>query len=154
MQPQASSMQRIAVAVMVAACGGEAPGPAPPPQPPSQLLPSASPEPVVEREPEPEPIAIAGSAGDLDARAIEGAIRPHAGELQQCWDARPSEPVHAHAVPTIEFTIGADGRVTTVTIDGFGKQVDDCVARVIETTRFPASHGVTRVSYPFVFSTR
>ncbi len=83
-------------------------------------------------------IALGGTAhADLDRRAVRDAIKRHIREIADCWEQH--RPPSDHVVVT--FTIAASGKVT----DASGEQ---CLVRVVEKIRFPASSSATRVTYP------
>ncbi|KIG12634.1 putative abductin-like protein [Enhygromyxa salina] len=93
--------------------------------------------------------------GPLDHDFVRRIVRAHAGELSACYSAGLSKnPALAGAV-TIEFTINAEGRVSTsapVDPDTFGDPgVPNCMAKAMKKWRFPEplGGGEVRVSFPF-----
>ena len=55
---------------------------------------------------------------------------------------------------TVKFSIEPGGSVSSISATGLGDAaVETCVANVIRSIQFPASDGLTEVSYPFIFVT-
>ena len=54
----------------------------------------------------------------------------------------------------MSWTIDASGAVTTANLVEttiHNANVEECILREVEAWHFPASHGVTSVTFPFVF---
>jgi len=91
--------------------------------------------------------------GDLDKAIIRRYIRRRLAQIQYCYEKELlAEPELAGAV-TLEFLIGADGKVVEVAAHGMQDAVAECVATVIRKIEFPrsATRSSTRVNYPFEF---
>jgi hypothetical protein len=86
-------------------------------------------------------------------------IRRQLGGVQRCYeDSLTSHPEVVGDVRIVaHFIIGADGRVTTATVDGSDDTVlTTCVAVRVRSWEFPApaGGGVVGVNYPFVLSSQ
>ena len=75
----------------------------------------------------------------LDRKQIRDVIKQHMRGLLDCY-----EKLSPNAAPAIhlEFTIGPDGRVTKASATGAQGELDACVVKVLEATRFPKPAGV------------
>jgi len=93
------------------------------------------------------------TTGDLDRNVIQRVVRSRAGALRACYERELVGDPKLTGRVDVEFTIAADGRVSSVKATGLGK-VSDCVARQVERMKFPAVEGggQVRVRYPFTFA--
>ncbi len=97
--------------------------------------------------------APAGPAA-IPPEVIRRVVHEHLRELSACYEhALETDPKLAGAV-RVRFTIGPDGRVVQSHGKGLQANVDDCIATVISTVRFPlpANGGSVVVEYPFDLS--
>ncbi|HUJ63473.1 MAG TPA: hypothetical protein VLX92_33470 [Kofleriaceae bacterium] len=165
---------RLAVLVVLAACGSPAARPAPPASPVDPFAlpryagvttcgravpapPPPEPARMPEREPVPSFVAPRGdvddaaAAGDLSSDFVNRTMRADATRLRACYlrllDHDPDAggfTVHAH------FTIVEDGRTAGVEIHGHDGAMDACLCAHLAALRF--GPGVrAEVSYPLIF---
>lgn len=87
---------------------------------------------------------------DVDKQHVRDVIRQHTSDLLDCY--RKLSP---DAFPAIhlEFTIRPDGRVARASATGAQGELDACVVKVLDATRFPTPAGGASivVSYPLSF---
>lgn len=93
--------------------------------------------------------------GTADRDQIRDAVRARLGKVQSCYDAVLARRPGVAAAMVVDFTIGADGRVTRTEIgrlDG-PDELGQCVATAVATWTFPRpSRGTVAVSYPLLFA--
>ncbi len=97
-----------------------------------------------------EPVGASAMPQDV----IRHVVHEHLRQLSACYEsALEANPKLAGAV-RVRFTIGPDGRVVQSHGEGLQGKVDDCIATVISTARFPPPpNGATIVvEYPFNFT--
>ncbi len=90
----------------------------------------------------------------IPPEVIRHVVHEHLRQLSACYEkALETDPKLAGAV-RVQFTIGPDGRVVQSHGEGLQANVDDCIATVISTARFPvpADGGSVVVEYPFNFT--
>lgn len=109
------------------------------PKPPAKTTPVKPSEPV---------------AGALDANSIRSVVRASNARTRICYERALAKQPSLQGTLTVSFTIGRDGKVSSSMGSGFPNQgVTDCVVKVFQGLRFPASSDgkVTPVKYPIVF---
>jgi hypothetical protein len=92
--------------------------------------------------------------GGLDAAVIGRYVRRRMPAIERCYEsALRTQPDLAGPV-SVEFVIGADGKVSSAHVGGGASAVDRCVEGVFKGIQFPApDNGATvRVTYPFTMS--
>ena len=95
--------------------------------------------------------------GSLDREIIRRVVRAHLAQVRYCYERRLAvNPTLAGQV-SLRFVIGADGRVTAVTVakDGLGDaEVASCLVARAKMWVFPqpAGGGIVTVTYPFRFA--
>lgn len=95
-------------------------------------------------------------------RTLKQTARPADGKLSQddilrvmkgaSRSVRACNKAVTEGKVVVKFTIGTDGKVTTATATGLTDEVRTCIVKVVRALKFPASTGVSTVSFPFVFS--
>lgn len=91
--------------------------------------------------------------GEVDRDQIRGAVRARMGEVQRCYDAVLAWMPGVAAGLVVDFTIGADGRVTRTAIEDLDgpEALGQCVASQVAAWTFPRPAHAIAVSYPFRF---
>ena len=104
----------------------------------------------------PAPVVSLGQPvvqGDLDKALIRRYLKRNIQKIQYCYEHElQSKPKLAGTVQA-QFTIGADGNVTTSTGAGVDPAVSSCIAEVIQHIEFPKpkTGGLVLVNYPLAF---
>ena len=92
--------------------------------------------------------------GQLDKDLIRRVVRAHLPEVRECYDQGLARDPGARGKIAIDFTIGAQGRVTRSAVaasDMKDEAVPACISEAIEGWLFPRPDGGSvEVSYPFV----
>ena len=80
-------------------------------------------------------------------------IREELPQIERCYLNEASGQPHLAGTATAYFTIGPDGQVLNILVDGMAPPLSDCIATVIRGIRFPApaDGGRVNVTYPFTF---
>lgn len=110
----------------------------------------------VPAEPRAPPTQAVVPPGTLTERAVAAAIRPHAGEIQACFERARMDRADLHGRLTVRATIDPRGRVLSASpatgLEG-GARLSECVLSAFRSWLFPApAAGVSgHVSYSFVF---
>ncbi|MBW2528940.1 MAG: AgmX/PglI C-terminal domain-containing protein [Deltaproteobacteria bacterium] len=92
--------------------------------------------------------------GKLDKGIIRRIIRRHVNQIRYCYERELAKEPNLAGRLSLKFTIGPDGKVTTVNVaQPMHGGVDSCVTRVFRRMMFPKPEGggIVVVSYPFVF---
>ncbi|HEY4179468.1 MAG TPA: hypothetical protein VGM90_21640 [Kofleriaceae bacterium] len=97
-----------------------------------------------------EPEISRASDSTLSGQSIREALRAHFRALRLCFD-HANAPLPHEGHPTYRFTIGADGAVISTAIQGFGADVDTCLAAEMKRVTFPPGPTPVEVSYPWTF---
>lgn len=96
-----------------------------------------------------------GSEGEIDARGVASRIRARVGAVRACYERALRERPTLAGRLTVRFTIGAEGRVTSIRPEGLPEapEVGVCVANVIRRIEFerPAG-GAVEFSFPLTFA--
>lgn len=98
-------------------------------------------------------VALDAGPGALDKDEIQRVIRSELAAVRHCYEKRLVVDPELAGRLQVQFTIGTDGSVIAVALDGLQEDVDRCVEKVIGSLRFPAPRGggVVQVNYPFLF---
>lgn len=101
---------------------------------------------------------IQGTAGELDAGQVERLFREHQPELRRCYDDVSSQFHYVGGRMQVKVVVLPSGQIKTVTIpeSNIGcREVERCVAGVIEKLHFPVPKGGEgEVTYPFECAAR
>lgn len=93
-------------------------------------------------------------SGFLPASAIERVVRRHASGLRHCYERELLGDSSLGGRVSANWTIGLDGRVSSVSIieNGLSSAVGTCMAREIRRMHFDQPDGgMVVVTYPFTF---
>ena len=120
-------------------------------------LPPALPEPAPTTTVDTTPTVHEGAevAGALSADEIRTVIRRNLAGVRHCYEVALRTDPTLQARVTAHFVIGADGAVTSATVDGSDDvTMTTCIASRVRSWQFPAPRGggLVTVNYPFVFS--
>jgi len=93
--------------------------------------------------------------GSLDKNLIQRPIKARSAEIRACYEhvlvARPALAGTVRA----KFAIVASGKVTSVEISGFDRELDECICNEMLQLQYPqfgsARFGTITVMYPFTF---
>lgn len=101
--------------------------------------------------------ATATVDGPLDKDIIRRIARAHINEVRSCYNAGLNKDPTVAGTVTIEFTIAADGFVSTSKVaesDLSDAKVGECIAKVAKRWQFPkpTGGGEVRVLYPFLLN--
>jgi len=92
------------------------------------------------------------ATGDLDKVIIRRYIKRNIQKFAYCYEKELLAKPGLKGKLDSEFTIEADGTVSSVTASGVDTEVANCVASVIKAIEFPKpKSGVVSVKYPFTF---
>jgi hypothetical protein len=94
------------------------------------------------------------SAG-MDKEAIRHVIRDNLVPIRHCYEKELKAHKDLHGKLVLEWDIEGGGKVTKVAVKkSFNANVDQCIADVIKSTKFPEppKGSVGRIVFPFVFS--
>jgi TonB family protein len=100
-----------------------------------------------------EPVVPAPDVGGL----AQTVLRTQTPEVNRCYEAGLALRPDLAGRVDVRVSIGAEGRVTSVTVveSTLGDaQVEACIARTLSDARFPPTVGTTQVEMPFVFRAR
>jgi TonB family protein len=124
--------------------------------------PETTPEPSP--EPQPEPVQRPESAsppkakvkGALDANEVRQIVRSNIPDVQACYEETLRSRPGVEGRVTVQFAIGADGRVLVAVVaeSSVGDAtLDACVVEAVKGWVFPEPRGGGNVvvTYPFVF---
>ena len=94
-------------------------------------------------------IGAARVTGDLDRAIVLRYVKRQREKLAYCYEKQLLVTPGLHGELVLEFTIGADGKVTTSTASGVDPTVASCAAEVIQNVEFPATPGggATNIHY-------
>ena len=95
------------------------------------------------------------SGGDLDKAIIRRYIKRNYQKLLYCYEKELLTKTTLAGTVTVQFTIGADGLVSTSSASGLANaNVETCVAGVIKAIEFPKPKNQTAVlvTYPLTFA--
>jgi hypothetical protein len=101
------------------------------------------------------PEAGVSAHGPLSVTQVTAVVRPHSGDFRKCYLPALADNPTLQGRVVAHLVIGKTGAVTAAS-DG-GSDIPDpmvatCVIDAFHALIFPASSGVTDVSYPIVFS--
>ena len=91
--------------------------------------------------------------GDLDKAVIRRYIKRNIQKFAYCYEKELLAKPGLKGTVDSEFTIEADGTVSSAKASGVDTEVANCVAQVIKAIEFPKPKGggVVAVKYPFTF---
>lgn len=122
------------------ACGAEAPEP--------KTAPSAA------RSGPARPAKSAKRARSLSPQQVRRVMDEKALEMSGCYELA-DDKAGALGTLTVEFEVGADGRVRGERFADGGRDVlRECVLKVVKDARFPEAGAPTDVSWPLRFKSR
>ncbi len=103
--------------------------------------------------PEGDPVV----SGGLTTQEVQAVIRANLNQIRHCYEQLLQRAPNANGKIKVNFTIGADGRVTASSInsDTIGDAVmAGCVTGKVQRWKFPNPRGgqSVNVNYPFVFN--
>lgn len=101
--------------------------------------------------------ATATVDGPLDKDIVRRIVRAHMNEVRSCYNAGLSNDPTVAGTVAIEFTIAADGFVSTSKVaesDLSDAKVGECIAKMVKRWQFPkpTGGGAVRVLYPFLLN--
>jgi len=100
-------------------------------------------------------LSDAGVQPSLDPAIIQRVIRQHISAFKACYERALVKDPSSSARVAPRFTIGANGRVASVSLSSSSGDpaLDSCIEGVVKRLVFPKPNGgVVVVTYPFVFS--
>jgi len=114
----------------------------------------ATPSATASAAPQPKPLSL---VGELSTEEIRQVMRANLDSVRRCYEPELLKRPDLAGKVVVEFTIGADGAVTTTRIASDTMQlpvVGECLRAAISSWRFPKPRngGEVQVAYPFVFS--
>lgn len=127
---------------------------------------AAAKDPETTPEPQPEPVQRPESASDdppkakvkgaLDANEVRQVVRSNIPDVQACYEETLRSRPGVEGRVTVQFAIGADGRVLVAVVaeSSVGDAtLEACVVEAVKGWVFPEPHGGGKVvvTYPFVF---
>jgi TonB family protein len=93
--------------------------------------------------------------GSLDRELIRRIIRQHANQVRYCYEKQLQLDPSLQGKIVVGFVIGAEGNVTSATIEQStlsSPAVGQCVVERVKTWIFPMPKGgIVKVAYPFTF---
>ncbi|MEM6991092.1 MAG: AgmX/PglI C-terminal domain-containing protein [Myxococcota bacterium] len=95
--------------------------------------------------------------GKLDKDIVRRIVRAHINEVRHCYNQGLVRDPKLEGRVTIDFTIGATGKVTASSVDKStvgDENVDKCIAKAVKRWKFPkpSDGNDVEVAYPFVLS--
>jgi Ca-activated chloride channel family protein len=101
--------------------------------------------------------AKAEVVGSLDKDIVRRIVRAHINEVRSCYNAALTKDPNAGGKVSIEFTIGADGKVASASVltnTTNDEPLGQCIAKAVTKWTFPkpAGGGAIKVTYPFDLS--
>lgn len=91
--------------------------------------------------------------GDLDKNIIRRYVRRKLPQIRYCYEKELLADPTLQGTVRVSFVISHTGQAGNANAAGVNDAVSGCVARLIETIRFPKPKGggVVQVAYPFTF---
>lgn len=101
----------------------------------------------------PVTLGTAKVRGDLDPTIVRRYVMRYQNRLGFCYEKEQLATPTLAGKLTVDFTIGADGKVSTATAKGVHANLETCVANAIKAIEFPKpkTPGDVTVSYPLTF---
>ncbi len=97
-----------------------------------------------------------GSGSPADKAGVTGVFRRRQGAIRYCYERALKVHPEVQGKVTIQFTIGAAGRITEIAVitDTTGvASIGECILSKVRTWRFqPPEKGSARFTYPFILS--
>jgi hypothetical protein len=93
--------------------------------------------------------------GGIDQAGFQRVVRAHVGDFRRCYEKLLQTQPAAAGKVRLHLTIGGDGKVTKVEVDGDAALAPtyDCMKAAARALRFPAPHDEITITYPLVFAT-
>jgi len=118
--------------------------------------PAAEPAPPVKRVPRVRQAKVVVEGG-LDRDIVRRIARAHINEVRYCYNQGLQRDPDLEGRVSVQFDVGANGRVATAIVQQSTLDDDDtagCVARAVEGWKFPrpADAQAVTITYPFVLS--
>jgi hypothetical protein len=101
----------------------------------------------------PQPPVVTGGLSRTD---IQRVVRRHKPEVAFCYEQALQSRPDLEGRVVVRFVVTPTGTVQSAVAsaaDGMSDRVASCVSDSVERWTFPASAGVTAVTYPFVLAT-
>ena len=101
--------------------------------------------------------AKAEVVGSLDKDIIRRIVRAHINEVRSCYNAALTKDPNVAGKVSIEWTIGADGKVASASVltnTTNDEPLGQCIAKAVKKWTFPQTPGggTIKVTYPFDLS--
>ncbi|AKF08832.1 AgmX/PglI C-terminal domain-containing protein [Sandaracinus amylolyticus] len=96
-------------------------------------------------------------AGGLSREQIRLVVTRNRGQVRHCYEQALQQRPDLAGRLSVAWTVHPEGRVTTAVVgngsDLRNAEVEQCVLQAVRRWQFPATDGMTAVTYPFLFQT-
>lgn len=134
---------RLAVPLVLVACGGAKAPPPEPPKPVEPARPVAKRVPIEDTEPE-EGVTIINARGHMEQASVESALAPHKDELSACYMAKVGRRRWLGGRVLIKWDVKKDGTLSKVLLsesDLGAWPVEKCLIEVARSVEVPKPIG-------------